>query len=64
MENCINKWILSLHSIISQDQHIGRWLFKNMGLFKVHLCVVKYFLMQDEKCSCERHVHFNRKSLS
>lgn len=61
MENCPNKWVFSLHFIIAQDQHIGHKLFKNMGLFEVQLCVVKYFLMQDKRCECEQHVNFSRK---
>lgn len=62
MENCPNKWVFSLHFIIAQDQNIGHRLFKNMGFFfKVRSCVVKHFLMQDKRCSCEWHVNFKRK---
>lgn len=61
MENCPNKRVFSLHFIIAPDQHIGDRLFKNMGLLKVQPCVVKYFLMQDKRCSCEKPVNFNRK---
>lgn len=60
MENCPNKWVFNLRFIIAQDQHIGHRLFKNMDLFKVQPRVVKYFLMQDKRYSCEQHVNFNR----